>query len=97
MSSELTPRTPAHDQSRTIVPSGITDPVERARAELAATLAAIEQKANLPRRAAEAAELGAVRARAFARRSPVAAAGAAVAAALAVGAAMWGLARLISR
>lgn len=82
---------------RTVVPSGITDPVERARAELTATLAAIEYKANVPARIAEKLEAGSIQARAFARREPAAAAAAAVGAALAVGAAIWGLARLISR
>ncbi|GAB3277650.1 hypothetical protein [Microbacterium sp. Root53] len=82
---------------RTVVPSGITDPVERARAELKAALAAIEHKANLPARAAEKIEAGAVKARAFARRQPAAAAAGAVGVALALGAAIWGLARLISR
>ena len=35
---------------RTAVPLGIADPVEKARAELKAALAAIEVKANVPRR-----------------------------------------------
>ena len=35
---------------RTAVPIGIADPVEQARAELKAALAAIEQKANVPAR-----------------------------------------------
>ncbi|MER7797234.1 hypothetical protein [Microbacterium sp. NPDC096154] len=82
---------------RTVVPSGITDPVERARAELAAALAAIEYKANLPARASEKIEAGAVKARAFARRQPVAAIAAAAGVAVAVGTAMWGIARLIAR
>ena len=38
---------------RTAVPLGIADPVEQARAELKAALAAIEQKANVPRRVVE--------------------------------------------
>jgi len=38
---------------RTAVPLGITDPVLRAREELKATLAAIEVKANVPRRLSE--------------------------------------------
>ena len=41
---------------RTAVPLGIDDPVERARAELKAALAAIEVKANVPRRVAQATE-----------------------------------------
>ena len=35
---------------KTAVPLGIADPVEQARAELKAALAAIEVKANVPRR-----------------------------------------------
>lgn len=90
-------RSASHDPEKTIVPSGITDPVELARAELRAALAAIELKGNLPRRAAEAAQRGAVRARAFAQRNPAAAAVAAVGAAAAIGAAIWGVAKLVSR
>jgi len=92
-----TSATPDRLASRTVVPSGITDPVERARAELSAALAAIEHKANLPARAAEAAERGAIRARAFSRRQPAAAAAAAVGVAVAIGSAVWGIARLIAR
>ncbi|GAA4783354.1 MULTISPECIES: hypothetical protein [Microbacterium] len=82
---------------KTVVPSGISDPVELARAELKAALAAIEIKGNLPRRAAEATQRGAVKARAFAQKSPVAAAAAAAGAAAAIGFAIWGAARLIAR
>lgn len=82
---------------RTVVPSGITDPVERARAELAAALAAIEHKANLPARAAEKIEAGTVKARAFAERKPAVALAAAAGVAVAVGAAIWGIARLVAR
>ncbi len=39
---------------RTAVPLGIADPVEKARAELKAALAAIEVKANVPRRVSRA-------------------------------------------
>ena len=45
---------------RTAVSLGITDPVEKARAELKAALAAIEEKTNVPKlltRAADDAEL----------------------------------------
>lgn len=82
---------------RTAVPLGIEDPVEKARAELKAALAAIEEKANLARRAAEATERRVTRARAFARENPAGAAAAVVAAALAVGGAVWGLVRLYTR
>ena len=83
--------------AKTVVPSGISDPVELARAELKAALAAIEVKGNLPRRAAEASQRGAVKARALAQRSPVAAAAAAAGVAAAVGLAIWGVARIIAR
>ncbi|WP_261166901.1 hypothetical protein [Microbacterium sp. Marseille-Q6965] len=82
---------------KTVVPSGITDEVELARAELRAALAAIEQKANFPARAAEATERTMTRARAFARREPGVAAAGAVAIAAAVGAAVWGLVTLLSK
>ncbi|WP_309068515.1 hypothetical protein [Microbacterium sp.] len=92
-----TSSTPRAAVSKTVVPSGITDPVEHARAELKAALAAIEHKANLPARASERIEAGAVKARAFADREPAAALAAAVGVAVAVGAAIWGLARLVAR
>ncbi|MGX1703198.1 hypothetical protein [Microbacterium sp. NPDC055357] len=82
---------------RTGVPIGIDDPVEKARAELKAALAAIEIKANLPRRVSEATERTVARSRAFARRSPGAATAAVVAGAALVGAAVWGLVRLYTR
>ncbi|GAA3923137.1 hypothetical protein [Microbacterium invictum] len=82
---------------RTAVPLGITDPVEKARAELKAALAAIEEKSNVPKRVSLASERGVETARRFARRSPIAAAAAAVGAAAVVGAAVWGLVRLYTR
>ena len=82
---------------RTGVPLGIDDPVEKARAELKAALAAIEVKANVPRRVAQATEQKVSKARAFARRSPGAAAAAVVAGAAVVGVAVWGLVRLYTR
>ena len=80
MSSEL---------PRTAVPLGLADPVERARAELKATLAAIEIKGNLPRRAAQATERGMTRARAFTRSNPVGAVLAVVTVAATVGGIVW--------
>ncbi len=88
MSSEL---------PRTAVPLGITDPVERARAELKAALSAIEEKANIPKRAAAATERGVASAQRFARRNPAGAAAAAVGAAALVGLAVWGFVRLYTR
>jgi hypothetical protein len=82
---------------RTGIPLGITDPVEKARAELKATLAAIEEKGNLPRRASRAAEKRVDQFRRFARSEPVAATAAVVGAAAAVGLAVWGAIRLYIR
>lgn len=84
-------------ESKTVVPSGIADPVERARAELKAALAAIEHKANVPARVAEATGRKADQARRFARREPVAAAVVATSIAAAVGTAVWGAARLLAK
>ncbi|WP_159500667.1 hypothetical protein [Microbacterium sp. 18062] len=82
---------------RTGVPLGITDPVEKARAELKATLAAIEEKGNLPRRVGRATQKRVTRLRHFARTEPVAATAAVVGAAAAVGLAVWGAIRLYVR
>lgn len=82
---------------RTGVPLGITDPVEQARAELKATLAAIEVKANLPRRIEHGVERTVRRAREFRRVNPVGAAAAVVAAAAAVGGIVWLAVRTYTR
>ncbi len=82
---------------RTAVPFGIQDPVEKARAELKAALAAIEEKANVPKRIARAGGEAVENVRVFAKKQPVLAVGAVVAAALAVGAAVWGAVRLYTR
>lgn len=82
---------------RTAVPLGITDPVEQARAELKAALAAIEEKANVPRRVERVVEERVGQARSFARRSPVGAAAAVVGVAAAVGTIVWGLVRAYTR
>ncbi|BDV32126.1 hypothetical protein [Microbacterium terricola] len=84
MSSEAPVPTP-----RTAVPYGITDPVERARAELKAALAAIEVKGNLPRRASDATERGVDRVRAYQRKNPAGVAAGVVAVAAGVGALVW--------
>ncbi len=78
---------------RTAVPNGIADPVASARAELKAALLAIEEKGNVPRQLQKAGG----RARAFARRNPVGAVGAAVGVAVVVGGIVWALARSIAR
>lgn len=82
---------------RTAVPIGITDPVEKARVELKAALAAIEEKANVPKRVARATDRGVVRARRFARRNPGGAVVGVVGAAAVAGLAVWGLVRLYTR
>lgn len=82
---------------RTAVSLGIVDPVERARAELKAALAAIEEKTNVPKRVARATDDAVTSARGFARRNPPAAAAAVVGVALAVGTAVWGIVRLYTR
>lgn len=82
---------------RTAVPLGIDDPVAKARAELKAALAAIEVKANVPKRVAQATEQGVTKARSFARREPALAVAAVVAAAAAVGGIVWLAARVYSR
>lgn len=82
---------------KTAVPAGIADPVESARAELKAALAAIEVKGNFPRRIDKASKRAAVKARAFADRNPAAAIAAAVAVAATVGGAVWLIARALAR
>ena len=82
---------------RTAVPLGITDPVEQARTELKAALAAIEAKANVPRRVERALDVNIERARAFNRRNPALTAVAVIAGAAAVGAAVRGFVRLYTR
>jgi hypothetical protein len=82
---------------RTAVPLGISDPVEQARTELKAALAAIEVKANVPRRVGHAVDDGVEQARAFQRRNPALAAVAVIVGAAAIGAAVWGFVRLYTR
>ena len=82
---------------RTAVALGITDPVERARAELKAALAAIEEKVNVPKRVAKATDRTVATARSFARRNPTGATAAVVVAAALVGVAVWGIVRLYTR
>ena len=82
---------------RTAVPLGIADPVEQARTELKAALAAIEQKANVPKRVYEATDQTVGKARAFARKNPTAATSAVVAGAAVVGFLVWAAVRLYTR
>ncbi|GAA1956592.1 hypothetical protein [Microbacterium deminutum] len=81
----------------TAVPLGIADPVEKARAELKAALAAIEVKANVPRRVSRTVDENVAKARAFAKKEPALAAVAVIAGATAIGALVWGLVRLYTR
>lgn len=64
--------------------------VDRARAELAATLDAIEYKLNVPKRTAE-------RIQRLRKENPAALAGIAAAAAMAVAGIVWGVVRLLRR
>jgi hypothetical protein len=82
---------------RTAVPLGIDDPVEKARAELKAALAAIEVKANIPRRLSVRIDESIDKAQKFSKRNPVLAAVAAFAAAAAIGAGVWAFVRSYSR
>ncbi|WP_345800688.1 hypothetical protein AAIB33_14600 [Microbacterium sp. AZCO] len=82
---------------RTAVPLGLTDPVEKARAELKAALAAIEVKANVPRRIERASDDFVHRARAFAKSNPLGATAAVLAGAAAVGAIVWSIVRSYTR
>ncbi|MGN8552996.1 UNVERIFIED_CONTAM: hypothetical protein OHV15_10455 [Microbacterium sp. SLM126] len=82
---------------RTAVPLGITDPVEKARAELKAALAAIEVKGNIPRRLSVRIDESVDMAQKFSKRNPVLAAAAVVVAAAAIGAGVWAFVRSYSR
>ena len=82
---------------RTAVPLGIADPVEQARAELKAALAAIEEKANVGRRVSQFTDRTIGKARAFARKNPAATTGIVVAKAAAVGLIVWAAVRAYAR
>lgn len=82
---------------RTAVALGITDPVESARAELKAALAAIEEKVNVPKRVVRATDQGVNKARRFVDRNPVQGVAAVVGVAAAVGLVVWGVVRLYTR
>ena len=78
-------------------PLGIADPVEQARAELKAALAAIEEKANVPRRVATFTDDALAKARAFSKRNPAGATAIVVARAAAVGLIVWAAVRAYTR
>ena len=83
---------------RTAVPLGIADPVEQARAELKAALAAIEEKANVPRARRRGHRPDSRRRRAPSRaRTPPAATAVVVAGAAAVGLIVWAAVRAYTR
>jgi hypothetical protein len=82
---------------RTAVPLGITDPVEQARTELKAALAAIEDKVNVPKRVARVTDEKLAQARSFTRKNPALAATAVIAGAAAVGTIVWALVRAYTR
>ena len=82
---------------RTAVDLRVDDPVERARAELKAALAAIEEKANVPRRVGKAVDRTIAKARAFQSRNPGLTMAAIVAGAVAVGAIVWAGVRAYTR
>jgi hypothetical protein len=82
---------------RTAVPLGIDDPVEKARAELKAALAAIEVKANVPRRLAVRVDDTIEKVRAAHKRNPALTVVGAIAAAAATGAVVWALVRSYTR
>ena len=98
MSSEVSRSAPVPvPVPHTAVPLGIADPVEKARAELKAALAAIEVKANVPRRVSRVIDDSVEKARTFSQRNPALAATAVIAGAAAAGAIVWGLIRLYTR
>jgi hypothetical protein len=82
---------------RTGVALGITDPVDKARAELKATLAAIEIKANLPKRVEHETQKFVAKAREFRRVNPAGAAAAVVTVAATVGGLVWLAVRAYTR
>ena len=82
---------------RTAVALGITDPVEKARAELKAALAAIEEKSNVPKRLTRATNEAVASTRGFAQQNPTGAAAAVLGVAAVVGLTVWGIIRLYTR
>jgi len=82
---------------RTAVSIGITDPVERARAELKAALFAIEEKTNVPKRLTRATDDAVTSARRFVQHNPTGGVAAVIGVAAAVGLTVWGLVRIYTR
>ncbi len=86
----------ASTTSRTIVPQNL-DAVGQARAELKAALAAIEEKANVPKRMGAAVDTYVDKARTLSRERPAAVVGLVVVGAAAVGLIVWGAVRAYTR
>lgn len=82
---------------RTVVPAGIEDPVQAARAELKAALAAIEERANVPRRIEKAAARGAAKLRESYDEQPGLTIAAVAAGVVAIGGLVWAVVRGLSR
>lgn len=78
------------------MPEGL-DPVAQARAELKAAIAAIEEKANLPKRLGIAVDIGIEKGRVLAKERPAAALSLITAGAVAVGLIVWGVVRMYTR
>ena len=74
---------------KTAVDLSLTDPVERARAELKAALAAIEDKTNVPKQVSKATDSAVTKLRRFSQEHPVATVTLAVVKAAGVGALVW--------
>ncbi|QTV79020.1 hypothetical protein [Microbacterium sp. NIBRBAC000506063] len=81
----------------TVVPPGLTDPVESARAELKAALAAIEKRANIPRRVEKSLARGAERLRRTNEENPALVIVGVLGAAAAIGGAVWLIVRGLSK
>ncbi|AZS38409.1 hypothetical protein CVS47_03066 [Microbacterium lemovicicum] len=82
---------------RTGVMIGIADPVEQARAELKAALAAIEEKANVPRRVSRATDETIAKARRFSRENQNETLAIIVGGAALIGVLVWGAVRAYTR
>lgn len=92
MSSNVSPST-----SSRVVVSQNGDAVAQARAELKAALAAIEYKANVPKRMGATVDGYVQRARTLARERPALTIGLVLVGAAAVGAVVWGAVRAYTR
>lgn len=86
----------ASTTARTVVPQNL-DAVGQARAELKAALAAIEEKANVPKRMGRAVDTYVDKARTLAQEHPLVMVGLVVVAAAAAGLAVWGAVRAYTR